>query len=60
MKITKLRDQLTTIEEDIDGSELVQIILNGFGPSWNHLVQCTCTQKLSTFETLWDDSSEIR
>jgi hypothetical protein len=60
MKITKLRDQLTIIGEDFDESELVQITLNGFGPSWHYFVQCICTQKLPTFEKLWDDLLVIR
>jgi hypothetical protein len=32
-KITELRDQHVAIREQIDDSELVQITLNGFGPS---------------------------
>jgi hypothetical protein len=55
-KITELRDQSVSIGEQIDKSELVQITLNGFGPSSHHFIHCIWAhEKLPTFEILWDD-----
>jgi hypothetical protein len=42
MKITKLRDQLATVGEEVKSEELVPIALNGFSSSWQPFVKGVC------------------
>ena len=60
IKITELRDQLTSIGDSFDKGDFVrnqlQITLNGFSSSWGPFVQGVCAcDKLLSFEKLWDD-----
>jgi hypothetical protein len=56
MKITKIRDQLAAVGEKVHDTELVNTALNGFSKPWEPFGMGICpTEKLSTFERLWDD-----
>jgi hypothetical protein len=56
MKITQLRDQLTTVGENVEDTELVNMQLNGFATSWEPFVKGICAREdLPDFERLWDD-----
>ena len=38
-KLRQMKDELTTVGESVDGTELVRIALNGFSKSWDVFVR---------------------
>jgi len=59
MKMSQIKDQLASINEHIDVSELVTITLNGFPPAWNAFVQGICARKkFPKFDKLWADCAQ--
>jgi hypothetical protein len=56
MRITRVRDQLTTIGEKMDDLELANVTLNSLTKSWELFVQGVCARKkLPDWQRLWDD-----
>jgi hypothetical protein len=56
MKITQIRDQLTTIGETLQDAELVNVALRGLPRSLGPFVQGIFAQdKLPDFDRLWTD-----
>jgi len=59
MKISQFKDQLISINEQIDDSELTTLTLNGFPTSWRPFVQGICARnKLPKFDKLWADCAQ--
>jgi hypothetical protein len=56
MRITQTHDQLATIGEKVDDTELVNVALNGFIKPWEPFVKGICArEKLPDWQRLWDD-----
>jgi hypothetical protein len=56
MMISSIKDQLATIEDPIEDTELVTTTLNGFPSSWDPFVQGICARRrLPKFDKLWAD-----
>jgi hypothetical protein len=55
MRITQIRDQLVAIGEAVDDTELVNVALNGFPGSGNHLGTICAQEKFPPFDRLWID-----
>lgn len=59
MNMLQIKDQLATITENIEGSELTTITLNGFPLTWSAFVQDICARKkLPKFYKLWEDGAQ--
>jgi hypothetical protein len=55
-RITQIRDELATVEENTGYPELVHIALDGFSKSWDVFVRGVVAQaKLPDWQRLWDD-----
>jgi hypothetical protein len=62
-RITEIRDELASVGEKTDISELVHIVLDGFSKSWDVFVRGVVARaKLPEWQRLWDDfvQEEIR
>jgi hypothetical protein len=54
MRISPIKDQLTTIGDLVDNVELMNNTLNGFPSSWDPCFQWICARrKLPNFDMLW-------
>jgi hypothetical protein len=61
--VAQVKDELETVGEVIQDSELVHIALNGFTKEWEVFVKCVVgREKLPDWSRLWDDftQEEIR
>ena len=59
MKIFELRDQLSTIEEMVEGRELFMMTLSGLPPSWEAFIQSISGgSELPKFDQLWADCTQ--
>jgi hypothetical protein len=58
-KFTQIRDELATVGETVDETELVRTTLNGFTKQWDMFFQgVVAREKLPDWERLWDDFTQ--
>jgi hypothetical protein len=55
-KFTRIKDEMATVGETVDETELVRTALNGFTKQWDVFVRgVVARKKLPDWERLWDD-----
>jgi hypothetical protein len=59
MRISQIKDQLVSIGDPVEDTELVTTTLNGFPSSWDPFVQGICARsKFPKFNKLWEDCTQ--
>ena len=58
-RIAQIKEQLETVEEEVENGEIVMTTLNGLPKSWDSFIQGICARrKLITFSRLWEECSQ--
>ena len=55
-RVSQVKDELATVGEVVDSSELIRVALNGFSKSWESFVRgIVARENMPSWERLWDD-----
>ena len=58
-RVSQIKEQLETIDEEVENAEIVMKTLNGLPRSWNFFIQGICARKkLIKFSRLWEECTQ--
>ena len=58
-RVSKTKEQIEAVEEEVENGEIVMTTLNGLPRSWDSFIQGVCARrKVITFSRLWEEFSK--